>query len=89
MSNAEDKELQLINEFKIHDKDTGSTTVQVVLLTKRINDLIEHFKLHKKDHNSRRGLLKLINRRKKFLSYLQKTNEQKYQEILKKLQLRK
>ena len=71
------------------DTDTGSTEVQVALLTKKINELSEHFKIHKKDHHSRRGLLGMINNRRKLLKYLKGKNEEGYQELIKKLGLRK
>lgn len=79
----------LINEFKAHGKDTGSPEVQIAILTERINNLTEHFKLHKKDHSSRRGLLKLVSRRRRLLDYLKKHDNKKYQELLEKLKLRK
>lgn len=74
-------------EFKIHEKDTGSSAVQVALLTKRINELNEHFKTHKKDFASRRGLLMLVGKRKRLLTYLKKTQPKKHEELLKKLGL--
>ncbi len=79
----------LINEYKIHEKDTGSPEVQIAILTERINNLTEHFKVHKKDHSSRRGLLKLVSKRRKLLDYLKKHDSAKYQELLEKLKLRK
>jgi len=83
------KKTEVIDNFKIHPKDTGSPTVQIALLTERINYLGEHFKAHKKDFHSRLGLLKLLGKRRRLLAYLQKTNPQKYQETIEKLQLRK
>ena len=80
---------KIIKEFSIHDKDTGSAYVQIALLTERINQLTEHFKIHKKDHHSRRGLLQLVSRRRKLLDYLKKEDKEAYQEILKKLELRR
>lgn len=80
---------EIIKNFRRHEKDTGSPEVQIALLTKRIEALNEHFKKHKKDTNSRRGFLKLIGRRRKILRYLQLTNPEKYQEVIKKLGLRK
>lgn len=60
----------IISKFRLHEKDTGSTEVQIALLSERINYLTEHFKLHKKDHHSRRGLLKLVNQRRRLIDYL-------------------
>ena len=79
----------LVKEFGISDKDTGSTEVQVAILTKRINTLSEHFKINKKDHHSRRGLLGMINNRRKLLKYLKGKDNNKYAELIKKLGLRK
>jgi small subunit ribosomal protein S15 len=84
-----DKKGVLLKEFRLHEKDTGSADVQVALLTARINDLAEHLKAHRKDHHSRRGLLRLVGRRRKLLDYLQLTNEERYREVIKKLDLRK
>ena len=80
---------EIVKEFGKNNSDTGSTEVQVALLTKKINELSEHFKIHKKDHHSRRGLLGMINNRRKLLKYLKGKNEQGYQELIKKLGLRK
>ena len=80
---------QIITEYGLNDKDTGSTEVQIALLTARILDLTEHFKTHKKDHSSRRGLLKLVGQRRTLLKYLKKKDLESYREILKKLNLRK
>ncbi len=79
----------IIGEFKTHEKDTGSSEVQIAILTERINTLAEHFKQHKKDHHSRRGLLRMVNRRRKLLDYLKKHNLKEYQNMLDKLKLRK
>ncbi len=79
----------LIGSFKEHEADTGSTPVQIALLTERINLLTEHFKVHKKDHHSRHGLLKLVSQRRKLLEYLKRENTGQYQAILDKLSLRK
>jgi len=84
-----DKKGVLLKEFRLHEKDTGSADVQVALLTARINDLAEHLKAHRKDHHSRRGLLRLVGRRRKLLDYLQLTDEERYREVIKKLDLRK
>ena len=80
---------EIITAYGLNDKDTGSTEVQIALLTARILDLTEHFKLHKKDHGSRRGLLKLVGQRRTLLKYLKKKDLDSYREILKKLNLRK
>ena len=80
---------EIVKDFGRKDNDTGSTEVQVALLTKKINELSEHFKIHKKDHHSRRGLLGMINNRRKLLKYLRGKNEEGYQELIKKLGLRK
>ena len=79
----------IVKGFGKNDTDSGSTEVQVALLTKKINELSEHFKIHKKDHHSRRGLLGMINNRRKLLKYLKGKNEKGYQELIKKLGLRK
>ena len=80
---------EIVKDFGKNNTDTGSTEVQVALLTKKINELSEHFKIHKKDHHSRRGLLGMINNRRKILKYLKGKNEEWYQELIKKLGLRK
>ncbi len=84
-----EKKKQLVKNYQLHGDDTGSPAVQIALLTERINHLTEHFKEHKKDHNSRRGLLKLVNNRRRLLKYLQKINESRYREVIDKLSLRK
>ena len=89
MATVKEKKQEIISDFKQHDTDTGSPEVQIALLSERINSLTEHFKKHKKDHHSRRGLLMLVNKRRKLLSYLRSTNNEKYQELIKKLGLRK
>ena len=80
---------EIITEYGLNDKDTGSTEVQIALLTARILDLTDHFKNHKKDHSSRRGLLKLVGQRRTLLKYLKKKDLDSYRTILKKLNLRK
>ena len=77
------------NEYKLHEQDTGSGEVQVALLTSRIKELTEHLKIHKKDHSSRRGLIMMVNKRRKLLTYLQKQDEARYQELIEKLGLRR
>lgn len=74
---------------RIHDRDTGSSEVQIALLTKRITSLTEHFKANKKDHHSRRGLLQMVGRRRKLLDYLRRINQGKYQALIGALGLRK
>ena len=80
---------QIISDYKTHEKDTGSSEVQVALLTARINHLTEHLRTHRKDFHSRRGLLQMASRRRKLLDYLKRTNLPKYNELLQKLNLRK
>lgn len=80
---------EIIEKFKLHEKDTGSSEVQIALLSNRINYLTEHFQTHKKDHHSRRGLLKLVGQRRKLLNYLKKNDLNKYQQIIKDLGIRK
>ncbi len=84
-----EKKTEIIDDFKIHAKDTGSPVVQIALLTQKINYLSDHFKAHKKDFHSRRGLLMMIGKRRRLLAYLKKIDLQKYQETIDKLQLRK
>lgn len=86
---VKDKKMQLIDTFKVHSRDTGSAEVQIAILTERINLLGEHFKNHKKDFHSRRGLLKMVGRRRRLLDYLKNKNLKKYEDILEKLSLRK
>ncbi len=80
---------EIIAEYKTHDKDTGSSEVQVALLTARINHLTEHLRTHRKDFHSRRGLLQMASRRRKLLDYLKRHNLPKYNELLQKLSLRR
>jgi small subunit ribosomal protein S15 len=84
-----DKKKEIIEGFKVHTRDTGSTEVQIALLTERINSLGEHFKHHKKDFHSRHGLLMLVGRRRRLLNYLKQKDIKKYEEVLEKLGLRK
>ena len=79
----------IISQFQLHPKDTGSVEVQIALLTKRIQELNEHLQIHKKDNHSRRGLLLMVGKRRKFLAYLQKRDYPKYQQVIKSLGLRK
>ncbi|PKQ28236.1 MAG: 30S ribosomal protein S15 [Candidatus Anoxymicrobium japonicum] len=80
---------KIIDEHKAHESDTGSTNVQVALLTREINDLTEHLKLHKKDHHTRRGLLMKVGRRRRLLNYLKKEDVEGYRALIKKLELRR
>jgi small subunit ribosomal protein S15 len=89
MSLDKDNKTKITKEFRIHPKDTGSSDVQVALLTARINEITKHLQVHIKDHHSRRGLLKLVGRRRKLLDYLKETNPERYQNVLQKLDLRK
>lgn len=80
---------EIINEYKRDTADTGSPEVQVALLTARITHLTEHFKLHKHDHHSRRGLLRMVNQRRKLLDYLKGKDQSRYQDLIKRLGLRR
>ncbi len=84
-----EEKTQVILENAKHEGDTGSPEVQIAILTKRINDLTGHLKEHKNDHHSRRGLLKMVGRRRNLLNYLMKKDIERYREIIKKLGLRK
>ena len=88
MSITKEDKKDLISKFSINDKDTGSAEVQIAVLTKRINNLIEHFKNHKHDNHSKRGLVVLVNNRKKLLSYLSKKDNEKYMKLIKELNIR-
>ena len=80
---------EIINKYQLHEKDTGSAEVQIALLTERINQLTEHFIVHVKDHHSRRGLLKLVGKRRRLLDYLKKKDLTKYRELIKSLGIRR
>jgi len=84
-----EKKKEIIDSFKVHSRDTGSSEVQVAILTERINNLAGHFKYHKKDFHSRRGLLMLVGRRRRLLNYLKDKDIKKYEEVIEKLNLRK
>ena len=84
-----EKKQEIINTYKRDEKDTGSPEVQIALLTERINELTEHLKVHKKDNHSRRGLLKMVGKRRNLLNYLAKKDVNRYREIVAKLGLRK
>ena len=89
MSQASEAKAKIISDFRVHDKDTGSPEVQVALLTRRINDLTDHFKTHGKDHHSRRGLLKMVGRRRRLLDYLKRQNLDRYRTAIERLGIRK
>ena len=89
MAQQAEKKSQIIEKFKTHDTDTGSSEVQIALLTDRIQYLTEHFKVHQKDHHSRQGLLKLVGQRRSLLDYLKKKDIQKYRALIKELGIRK
>ncbi|CAN5608553.1 30S ribosomal protein S15 [soil metagenome] len=89
MATAKEVKEKVVGDYKTHDSDTGSSQVQVALLTQRINELMAHFKEHKKDNHSRRGLLKMVSRRRKLLDYRKRTDINEYHEIIKKLGLRR
>lgn len=89
MSLSTTQKRQLVQDYQRDPKDTGSPEVQVALLTNNINGLTEHFGEHKHDHHSRRGLLRMINQRRKLLDYLKKKNVSRYQELIKRLGLRR
>lgn len=80
---------QIIQQYRTHDQDTGSPEVQVALLTNRITELTDHFKTHTKDHHSRRGLLKLVGRRRRLLDYLKRQDLDRYRATIERLGLRK
>ena len=86
---TKERKQEIINTFKREENDTGSSEVQIALLTERINELTEHLKVHKKDNHSRRGLLQMVGKRRSLLNYLAKTDVNKYREIVEKLNLRK
>ena len=89
MSITAERKAALINEYATKDGDTGSPEVQVAILSERISNLTEHFKGHKKDNHSRRGLLKLVSQRRRLLDYVKGINEERYQDIIKRLGLRR
>jgi len=89
MSMPKDQKQSIIDEYKLHDTDTGSPEVQIAMLTKRINHLTEHLKTHKKDHHSRRGLLKMVGQRRGLLNYLMDKDIERYRAIIAKVNIRK
>jgi small subunit ribosomal protein S15 len=86
---TKERKTEIINTFKRDENDTGSSEVQIALLTERIKELTEHLKVHPKDNHSRRGLLKMVGKRRNLLNYLAKTDINRYREIAQKLSLRK
>lgn len=86
---SKEAKAEIIEKYKRDEKDTGSSEVQIALLTERINELTEHLKVHKKDNHSRRGLLKMVGKRRNLLNYLAKKDINRYREIVEKLGLRK
>jgi small subunit ribosomal protein S15 len=89
MAVAKENKAKIIKTFKRADLDTGSSEVQIALLTAKINELTGHFALHKKDHHGRRGLVSAVNRRRKLLDYVRRNDVKKYESLLKDLELRK
>jgi small subunit ribosomal protein S15 len=89
LSTTKEQKSSLINQYRVHDADTGSPEVQIALLSNRISYLTEHFKSHAKDHHSRRGLLKLVGRRRRLLDYLKQVDVERYRSIIDKLGIRK
>jgi small subunit ribosomal protein S15 len=89
LSTTKEQKSTLINQYRTHDSDTGSPEVQIALLSNRISYLTEHFKSHAKDHHSRRGLLKLVGRRRRLLDYLKQVDAERYRSIIDKLGIRK
>lgn len=86
---TKERKQEIISTYKREEKDTGSPEVQIALLTERINELTEHLKIHKKDNHSRRGLLKMVGKRRNLLNYLSRKDLQRYRDIVEKLGLRK
>ncbi|AYA75462.1 MULTISPECIES: 30S ribosomal protein S15 [Robertmurraya] len=89
MAITKERKNELINEYKTHESDTGSPEVQIAVLTEEINNLNEHLRTHKKDHHSRRGLLKMVGRRRNLLTYLRNKDVTRYRELITKLGLRR
>lgn len=89
MALVQEKKREIVEQFKTHERDTGSPEVQIALLSERIRYLTEHFRSHKRDHHSRRGLLKLVGQRRRFLNYLKENKVDRYRMIIDKLGLRK
>ena len=89
MALTQEKKQELISQYQVHETDTGSADLQIAVLTERINQLTSHLKANKKDHSSRRGLLKMIGRRKGLLAYIQKQDFERYQKLIARLGIRR
>jgi len=89
MTLTKEAKQQLIGQFRRSDDDTGSAEVQIAILSSRIRELTEHFRVHRKDYASRRGLLKMVSRRRRLLDYLKRVDPQRYLDVLKRLDIRK
>ena len=89
MALVQEKKKEIIEQFRAHEKDTGSAEVQIALLSERIRYMTEHFKIYKRDHHSRRGLLKLVGHRRRLLNYLKENKVDRYRMVIEKLGLRK
>ena len=89
MALAKEVKQSIINEYKLHENDTGSPEVQIAILTEKINQLTEHLKQHKKDYHSRRGLLKMVGKRRALLNVLKENNLDRYNDLIENLELRK
>ena len=89
MALTQDRKQQLIEEYRVHESDTGSPEVQIAILTEKINYLNDHLRTHKKDHHSRRGLLKMVGQRRNLLNYLKNVDITRYRELINKLGLRR
>ncbi|MDL4840110.1 30S ribosomal protein S15 [Aquibacillus rhizosphaerae] len=89
MALTQERKNEIINEFKTHDSDTGSPEVQIAVLTEEITTLNEHLRVHKKDHHSRRGLLKMVGKRRNLLNYLRNKDVTRYRDLIQKLGLRR
>ena len=89
MAQTTEVKQQIINDYRLHESDTGSPEVQIAILTGRITELTDHFKTHAKDHHSRRGLLKLVGRRRRLLDYLKGKDLERYRKTIERLGLRK
>ncbi len=89
MSLPKDKKREIIEKYKLHEKDSGSPEVQIALISERLNTLSTHFQKHKKDHHSRRGLLKLVGQRRSLLNYLKRSEKGRYEKLIGQLGIRK
>jgi len=89
MAITQERKNEIIAEYKTHENDTGSAEVQIAVLTESINNLNEHLRTHKKDHHSRRGLLKMVGKRRNLLTYLRNKDVQRYRELITRLGLRR